>query len=61
MQYTEIIITYRIDSYNQLDSITFIDNGVIVTSEPFDFKYHSEYLKLDITKFESYRTKYCIR
>ncbi len=52
--YTEIIISYRKDSYNQFENIAFIDNGIIVTIEPFDLKYHKEYLNLDITCFEEF-------
>jgi len=52
MEFTEIIISYYLDSFNQLNQITLIKDGFIEYCGPFEIKYHSEYLNLDITRFE---------
>jgi hypothetical protein len=51
MNYTEIIITYYKDS-STFNQIAFLINGVYDTVEPFELKYHSEYLNLSITTFK---------
>ena len=47
--FDEILITVRDNSFNQ---IAFINNGIIEFVEPYEMKYHMEYLNLDITEFK---------
>jgi hypothetical protein len=51
MNYTEIIITYYKDS-STFNQIAFLINGIYDNVEPFELKYHCEYLNLDITTFK---------
>jgi hypothetical protein len=51
MNYTEIIITYYKDS-STFNQIAFLIYGIYDTVQPFELKYHSEYLNLDITTFK---------
>lgn len=50
--FTEIVITYYIDSFNQFNQITLIKDDIIEYCGPFEVKYHAEYLNLAITRFE---------
>lgn len=47
---TEIIINYYKDS-DHFNQIAFLEDGAYITVEPFELKYHSKYLNLEITKF----------
>ncbi len=51
-EFTEIVISYYIDSFNKFNQITLIKDNIIEYCGPFEIKYHAEYLNLDITKFE---------
>jgi hypothetical protein len=47
--WTEILITVVEDRFHQ---IAFIKDGIYDFVEPFEHKYHSQYLNLDITSFK---------
>lgn len=47
--FDEIMITILGDKYHQ---IAFIKNGMYEFVEPYEPKYHNEYLNLDITTFK---------
>jgi hypothetical protein len=47
--FNEIIITILGDNFHQ---IAFLKDGIYIDVEPYEAKYHSEYLNLDITTFK---------
>ena len=47
--FDEILITIRDNKFHQ---IVFFNNGIIEFVEPYEKKYHVEYLNLDITQFK---------